>query len=130
MVSPGCNLNTTAFSFNADHNKIKFPNSFAGKVCIRMKYDSFHGLVNLEGNCKKAILGTLGQCIVGIRDFNYTGSEVWKKENGKFISYIECHNVRVPIAPERACMLLGVSSIEELCSQEGCWIVYICGFLY
>jgi hypothetical protein len=72
-----------------------------------MKDDSFHGLVILEGNYKEAISGTVGQWdIVGTRDFNHTGSEVWKKENGKFISFIGCHDVRVPIAPERIRILL------------------------
>jgi hypothetical protein len=95
-----------------------------------MKDDSFHGLANLEGDCKEAISGTVRQWdIVGTRDFNHTGSEVWKKENGKFISFIECHNVRVPIVPERILMLLCASSIKEVCSQEGWWMVYVCGFL-
>ena len=89
-----------------------------------MKDDSFHGLANLEGDCKEAISGTVRQWdIVGTRDFNHTGSEVWKKENGKFISFIKCYDKRVSIATERICMLLGVSSIEKLCSQEGCWMV-------
>jgi hypothetical protein len=29
-----------------------------------------------------------------------TGSELWKKDNGKSISYIKCDDVGVPIAPE------------------------------
>ncbi len=81
-------------------------------------------------NVGAAISGTVRPWdIVGTRDFNHTGSEVWKKEHGKKISYIKCHDVRVPIAPERISMLLGLSSIEELCSQVGCWMLYLCGFL-
>jgi hypothetical protein len=53
------------------------------------------------------------------------GSEVWKIKNEKFISYIKCDDVRVPIAPERIRMLLGFSSVEEVGSQEGCWMVYL-----